>query len=187
MQVFEVSEPEMILFETNPVRPLLIYKKGGAVYHCQKSKNGFTGVKFPRSGIYSSNCKIVERGKDIKVKNLPDLPKKDRNFDPERFHIVFNPDLKNTPARIFYEISRCEVGPTFYAYPIQWQQFILLHEKGHLFYSQEMDADLYAVREFMKQGFNYSQAAYAMQNVLRHNKENIQRIEKILNIVTNEN
>ena len=187
MQVFEISAPESVVFATDSARPLLIYKKGGAVYHVQRSKNGFTKVKFPKTGIYSSNCKIVQSGLKIDIKNPPELPKADRNYDPSKFHIVYNPNLMNTPARIFYELGRCEVGPTFYSYPIQWQQFILLHEKGHLFYSKEIDADLYAVREFIKQGFNYSQAAYAMENVLRHNKENIERIEKILNILKNEN
>ena len=187
MQVIEISGPQFVTFETNPARPLLIYKKGGAVYHIQRSKNNFTGVKFPKSGVYSSKCKIIDVKENLPSSYLPDLPRKDRNYDPEKFHIVYNPNLAQTPARIYYEIGRCEVGPSFYAYPIQWQKFILLHEKGHLFYSGEHEADLYAVKEFMKAGYNYSQAYYAMSQVLKNSTENISRIEKILNILTNEN
>jgi hypothetical protein len=187
MFTFYISEPSTVIFETNPARPLIIYARAG-VYHLQRTSQAKqTAVKFPIKGLFCCAIKPLKVESGINIPNSLNMPLPDRPFDERTFKVKFNPDLKGTPARIFYEIGLCEVGPAFYSFPLQWQKFILEHEKGHLHYSEEKNADRFALNRFMQSGFNYSQAVYSMEQVLHKSEENISRFNTLLNTIKNEN
>jgi hypothetical protein len=187
MFTFYISEPSTAIFKTDPARPLIIYAKAG-VYHVQRVNNASeTKVKFPVKGLFCCAIKPLKIEKGINKPNRLDMPMPDRPYNEESFKVKFNPDLKGTPARIFYELGLCEVGPAFYSFPLQWQKFILEHEKGHLHYSEEKNADRFALNRFMQSGFNYSQAVYSLENVLHRSEENISRFNTLLNTIKNEN
>ena len=176
--MFEISEPTTITFICNGV--LNIKHENGLIYHLQETTNKRVKVKFPRVGFYESKNEIdlINLGIELPP-TIENTHKQDRSFSASNFEVVYNPNLTHTPARIFYEIARCEVGPKFKQYPTQWQQFIIEHEKAHLRYSSEFGADIAALNSFLKQGFNSSQAFYALSEVLTKKPQNLQRIKEI--------
>lgn len=186
MSTFLIQYPQTIIFATPPSGELTIYN-GRKVYHIQKTTNGQTAVKFPDPGKYTANAEILSKSTGISKPSALIMGKADRNYKANSFHVVYNANLKDTPARIFYEIGRCEVGPAFLSLPLQWQKFILFHEKAHLFYSDEFNADKYALNYFMQKGYNFSQAKYALESVLKKSEENTNRIKTLLNIIKNAN
>ncbi len=175
--IFEVEQPQTITF-ANPSQLLTIYLDSGEIYHLQASSNRLISVKFPDAGTFKTNAQIQGATSGIEVPKKISLPAQDRFNDKDLFHVKFNPTLTNSPARIYYEKGLCEVGPMFEALPYQFKKFILLHEKGHFFYSNEFNADLYALNYFMQSGYNASQAYFALEMVLKKSKENIERIDK---------
>jgi hypothetical protein len=176
---FEISEPSTVNFATNT--NLQVFFKSGLPYHVEATDHKNKDVKFPVAGIYFTKNSVNKITPGIKYPKKIAMPKQDRYFNKFNFHVVVNKDLDNTPARIFYETGRCEVSPKFLKMPFQFQKFILEHEKGHFYYSDEFSADVYALNSFMQQGYNFSQAYYALSNILTPNKMNLQRINTIYN------
>lgn len=179
---FHVEEPQTIEFKTRPGDLLKIHFAGsGQLYHLQICEKQTTKVKFPEADKFTSNCPAIGATSGIeKPKNIePD--KQDRYFNPRLFHIVFNPKLNGSPAQIYYEIGRCEVGPKFQTLPYQVQKFILEHEKAHCFYSNEFSCDKWALNSYLQQGFNATQAFIALDQYLSKAPENIKRIKAVYN------
>ncbi len=109
-------------------------------------------------------------------------------YQPERWRwrdiqVVYNPNLKGTPARIYtlQTPAKIEVGDKFYTLPKQVRFFILLHEYGHLFYETELKVDTFALKVFLNCGCNPSQAFYALSKVLKTSPEGMERIINIYN------
>jgi hypothetical protein len=69
-------------------------------------------------------------------------------------------------------------------YPIEVRLFILLHEVGHFYYSEEWKCDAYAAYHFLEWGCNPSQAFEALAGVLHDNKTNDDRINKIFKTIS---
>lgn len=176
---FIIDQPTTVTF-SNTSNLLKIFFKSGEIYHLQPATRKTIDVKFPDIGeykVYNTNILGARAGFEIPKKYT--LPAQDRFNDKTSFHVVFNPDLVGSPARIFYEKGLCEVGPMFEALPYQFKKFILYHEQGHFFFSDEQAADLYALNNFMQAGYNASQAYYALEMVLKHSKENTERIKTL--------
>jgi hypothetical protein len=180
MEKFVIEEPCTLEFKTN-CASLTISFNSGQLYHVQAPAFPITKVKFPIGGEFTANCQIVGATPGIKKPKEILKPEQDRFYNSRLFHVVYNADLKDSPARIFYDTGRCEIGPSFKNYPYQYQKFILEHEKGHCFYSDEFNCDIFALNEFLQKGFNLSQAYGALKYVLQKSPQNIQRIEKIYN------
>lgn len=116
----------------------------------------------------------------IPILSLPVLPPADRdrwNDDPE---IVFNPSLESV-ARNFTDQGRIEIGPKFYQIIKPMQHFIILHEKGHFLYSEEEKADLFALVNFIRMGYNQSTAYYTLENVLKKSRQQVDRLKNLFN------
>jgi hypothetical protein len=183
--MFEITEETSILFANNPASPLKIFFAAGGLYHLQATNQKNVLVKFPVNGKFQTSAEILKITSGIERPSKAPENVRDRNFDLALFHVVYNPSLLYTPARVFYNAGRCEIGPNFETLPYQFKQFILEHEKGHFYYSKENDADTYALNRFMARGFNASQAFFALEMVLKQTPENILRFKKIFNNISN--
>ena len=91
-----------------------------------------------------------------------------------------NPELHNTPARMFNHTGVIEVSPILKTYPPGVQYFILQHEIGHLFYQTEWKADMYALKQYLAMGYNACMALYSLTRIINATtKQNQSRIYRI--------
>jgi hypothetical protein len=153
MNVFHIEEPQTIEFKTKPGELLKVQFFGPShLYHLQICEKETTKVKFPDSNKFTSNCHIIGATAGIEKPKIIEADKQDRFFNPRLFHVVFNPKLLQSPAQIYYETGRCEVGPKFNTMPYQVQKFVLDHEKAHCFYSDEFSCDKWALNNYLQNG-----------------------------------
>lgn len=180
------------VYVTFPVPPIRfeVYDERGKLYYFRELGGKFDAVKFNicHKGHYtfSEPC-IVEKITDIEI--IPvnvELPPPDRNR-MKPVSIVYNKSLLTTPARMFSHEGRIEVGPRFKKYPFPVRLFILCHELGHLLYKDEENADLYACKIYIENGYNKSNAFYSLSKVLKVNVRNENRILKMFKNLRNEN
>lgn len=164
---------------------ITIFTDKNKIYHVENTDQLNKDVKFPFIGTFYTPNKVLNKRRGINYPNKIKLPKPDRNFNKYLFSIRVNPNLKDTPARIFYEVGICEVSPAFLKMPIQFQKFILEHEKAHFFYSDELSADKCALNSYGQQGFNLSQAFFCLENILKPNDLKTQRVSYLENTIKN--
>lgn len=150
--------------------------------------DGNTGmIKFnmPNTGTFNSDTPftLVKRSDIDTPDTYPELPpaERDRWKDPT---FVYNPDLEDTPARIFTDTGVIEHGPSYYNYPPPVRLFLDLHESGHFLYKTEMYCDLWALINFLRMGYNRSTAYYTLDKVLSRTPENLDRIKFLLTQLT---
>jgi hypothetical protein len=140
------------------------------------------------SGEYTSSTpfEVLKKEQLQKPFNLPELPEPERNRRKD-FSVVDNYSLIGTPARIYsqgYDGNSkpvIELSRNFYDHPKAIQDFILEHEKGHLLYSTEEKADLYALVKCLEKGHNRSMCFYALSNILKKTPANMERLKSLLN------
>ena len=91
-----------------------------------------------------------------------------------------------TPARVsrstgFMEISRMK----FLDYTIPMRVLILLHERMHheMNTSEEIEADLNALRVYLSYGFPATEAIYATANIFYDRPDMIERVKQIKNFI----
>ncbi len=180
MQI-KINKPETIYikFIGNLPKKFELRNEKGELYFERYLDGKTPRIKFniPTEGIYktANNIEIVKRN-DIEIPNLYfTLPKYERNRIKD-FTIIDNPNLHNTPARIFTHEGIIEKGSQFYKYTQPMKVFFLLHEVGHFYYKTEEYCDLFALVHFLQMGYNMSTAMYALTNVLRRNKQNRDRV-----------
>lgn len=116
---------------------------------------------------------------------MPRLPPAERDRVKDEV-IKFNPNLTDSPARIFTEMTPAviETSRGFYDLPDPIKLFLLLHEKGHQFYKTEKYCDLYAFVNYLRMGYNRSMAYYSLIKILRRTKENVDRIKKMFETIS---
>jgi len=120
---------------------------------------------------------------EIPVLSLPVLPPADRNrwtSDPE---IIYNPSLQNTIARNFTDQGVIEVGPRFNDLIDPMKVFIIDHEKGHFLYSDEFNADLFALVNFVRKGYNVSTAYYTLEKYLNKSAQQVNRLKELFETI----
>lgn len=152
--------------------------------HLKGTPDNFS-VNIPRSGSYflEGDFFITDLLPLHHERPKFTLPPAERNkFKP--FNIEINPNLKGTPARIFTDVGKVEIGQNFKQYPPQIRLFILLHELGHFYYITEWKADLFAAYWYINLGYNASNAFYALSKVLSHSPANTERLQKLFNQIT---
>lgn len=157
----------------------------GACYHVRELAPGVDAIEFNcvHPDTYSANVDLTaEYLRPIDNAALPELPKPERQRMKDVV-LKFNPTLTGTPARIFTMLTPAviEIAPEFYDYPKQIRYFILLHEKGHMLYATEWKTDAFAVHEFLKAGFNASQAFHALADVLGRSPQAVDRVKRMFN------
>lgn len=120
------------------------------------------------------NGDITTGGHDIQV-HIPE------RFRFKDFIIEHRNDIGSTPARINTTASPAviQVSDKWKSYPPQVRLFVLLHEMGHMFYKTEDKCDNFALKLYLMQGFNASQAFYALSKILHPTGEGLQRIQKL--------
>jgi hypothetical protein len=180
------------------------------LYYFRELRGNAPRIKFNllHPGIYSSDTPF-EIVKVVPVEipaTLPLLPEYERS-DLKDFVIVNNPDLDGSPARVFVKDGIIEKGATFYDYPKPIRVFILLHEVGHFFYGitdedkrkaslmrdpdardylkkrrneSESKADLFALINYLKMGYNRSMAFYSLAKVLSRSQDNVNRLKELI-------
>lgn len=170
-----------VKFPIKPIR-LEVYNDNGKVYYFRELGGKFDSIKFNicHKGHYtlSENC-IIDKIVDIEIYPIKvQLPAPDRNrMKPVK--VVYNDSLILTPARIFSKQGVIEVGRKFKTFPFPIRLFILCHEEGHLLYADEFNADLYACKIYVDNGYNKSNALYALTKILKGGKRNTERILKL--------
>ena len=154
-----------------------MFDGNGELYH-YRYLDGHTetvNVNVVQPGNYYFEGVVVER-KPLNYTGFNiDLPTAER-FRLKPIRVVYNRNLRDTPARIFTEIGLIEISPSFYRLTPQIRLFVLLHEYGHLFYKTEWKTDTFACKMFLQMGYNPSQALYALTEVLGWTPQNAERI-----------
>jgi hypothetical protein len=172
-----------IRFTAEMPKLFLLLDRNSEVYYFRYLDGKTPRIKFnvPDKGAYISNVPFeVVRTCGIEIpKTFPRLP--DANRDRWKpIKLVYNPEMKTTtPVRIFTDSGVVEYGPRFMSFIKPVQTFLIEHEKGHFFYSNEEDCDLYALVNFLRMGYNQSTAYYTLRNVLSRTDENIKRLKII--------
>jgi hypothetical protein len=121
--------------------------------------------------------------------NFPPLPAPDRKkiFG---IHEIKVDNKSNSPARIYTDKGIITLNPRFFYYPGEIKLFILLHELGHFYYTEEWKCDMYAAYHYLQMGCNRSNAFDALAGVIHTEKKdgtphiiNRDRILKIYNLL----
>jgi hypothetical protein len=158
--------------------------RNGILYHEREFKQpvNFFTFNAVKSGEYTFT-QPVQKSETAPIKKLSTagifLPNKERFYKAD-FYIVKN-DNYDGKARMYKETGEIQTGRLFEQYNEQIKEFIILHEIGHFFYSTEWKCDLYALMQYLKKGYNQSQAYSALSKVLYKSPENLQRIQLIKN------
>lgn len=178
-----------VLHPLTGCKRITLYSSDGSIYHLREMADSTPiNVAIHHSDNYTidTDCIISPIG-PIKPQYINvDLPTAER-WRLNDVRVVYNPDLKGTPARIFTTKNPViiEVGDKFYSLPKQMRFFILLHEYGHLFYSEEWKVDLFALKVFLQSGYNQSQAFYSLSKVLGDSAQSRDRVIRLFNSITN--
>ena len=110
-------------------------------------------------------------------------PEVKRAFGITDLKFVWVDDLGGTPAKIRIEgpeaatIFLCRASRAKYTQQI-WA-FIVLHEIAHVFFNTESKADEWAFYQYMLQGYNASVAVFALTDVLKCGRVNVERMAKM--------
>lgn len=169
----------------SPCDAFFLYSSDGQVYHFRPIKgNDSIKINVLHADSYTGNVPFTfRRLGDVKpIMNIIDIEYPER-MRLRPISVVFNPELFNTPARIFSTLNPAiiEVSPMLLKMPKQMRMFILLHEYGHLFYETEWKVDLFALKAFCELGYNPSQAFYALSKILSESRQNMERITRLFN------
>jgi hypothetical protein len=157
--------------------------KANGLYYFRHLPIGTPRIRFNivDPDIYYGNAPFeVVKTTSIKTpEQYPELPPAQRKrYGPVTF--VYNPNLLNTPARIFSNTRIIEHGPKYMTFPRPIRLFLDLHEEGHLFYATEEYCDLWALVSYLRMGYNQSMAYYALYNILRRSPGNIRRLQFLM-------
>lgn len=170
-----------VVFKNNPLRVDVVNDKN-KIYFFRELGGKFKTISFNicHKGHYkiSDDCESIEVNP---IKIIPitiTLPPPDRNRE-KPISFEYNDNLITTPARINTGTGRIELGRNFKKYPFPVRLFILCHEQGHFFYSKEEDADLYACKIYVNNGYNKSNALYSLTKVLHAGVKNKKRISEL--------
>lgn len=156
-------------------------------YYCRYLDGKTPRIKFnvPDPGIYS----ILVPVKIVKIvpieipDKMPVLPPANR----DRWQPIkewYNPEmdkLTTTPIRIYSNEGIIEYGDRFKSMVTPIRKFLMLHEYGHMFYVEEENCDLYALVNFINQGYNQSTAYTALSGILGRSNSKVDRLRSLLN------
>jgi len=188
MQTVKIIKPSTLEIDFNgkPER-INFYDTKGNLIAFRVLNGKYDGIRFnlPDVGNYliDTDCKI--KICPIRIHLLKTiLPPYQRN-EMKPFEIVYNANLKGTPARNFVKRGIIETGINFDKHCKHIQKFILLHEIAHFYYINENFADLFAAKKFIADGYNNSTALYSLTTVLNSQSETNQ--ERIKNLFSNLN
>lgn len=170
-------------------RAFRIYsEKNGRLHFFRPNRKGFKTilVNFPRPGRYAAENAPQVEILPLKKRKYPiNLPGAERtnSADPSEIHITENFSVEHTPARINAVTGEVQICQGFETLPNEVRYFILLHELGHRLFKTETLCDQFALKKFLEQGYNPSQAVIALTRILRPTPQNYERINNIFKII----
>jgi hypothetical protein len=143
---------------------VLIFTPDGLIFYEKKNQKEGVYFNLPK-GEYYTNCKLNKIG--FINYELPKLPPKEKNKSIGKFkiNIAGNPNK----ASIFINSGKIIIDNEIMNKNKYVWVFILLHELGHYFYYNEHSCDLFASRIMLKNGYNPSQIASAIDEGLSSN------------------
>lgn len=179
-RVINIKGAKSVLFYNSAGLPLYVEAiKDGKKYFYRRFKKSkrFLKINFPCAGNYYINFDYEKiKYKPLEAVNfIGSLPQKERNRE-KNIKVMFNPELKGTPARIYTDLGLIEIGAKFNKLSLSEKAFVLLHEYGHFFYKTEYKTDLFALYHFIRIGFNPSSAFNCLKDVLGDTPESNKRI-----------
>jgi len=165
-------------FVANCAKVLILDENKKEFYNYSPKNRMFN---LPKGSYFLDNSVKIKETKPLVFK-LPYLPKpqKRTKLEPKDFIIkmVQNPNK----ASIFLHEGRIEIDSNFWANLSRVQkEYVLNHELGHLYFEDEKRADLYAMEQMLKIGYNPSQIANVVLKTFSVNKENLARCENVIN------
>lgn len=189
---------QTLLNTSKPVTALIDFKgapaclriysgQNGNLHYIRPNKAGLTHfeVNIPRPGKYFIEGPATVTTKPLEKRIYPQtLPPAERHSRPNPF-LTFNPDVKTTPARIHKDTGELQICAGFMDLPNEVRYFILLHELGHFRYKTETFCDQYALKRFLEDGYNPSQAVIALTRILTPSEQNEDRVKQVFNIIEN--
>lgn len=196
MNYFKTRNKSTVLLHlTEPTTGVNVYRNG-ALYFFRRLKGSEKKIKFNvcHAGNYTidANCdvELLPFSISATLNQLPGLPPYERNKDKTIDEILCNVQIKagtfsNTPARNWVKRGVIETGVSFENLMDAFKYFILLHEVGHFYYSDETACDLFALHHFLASGYNESTAFYALAELLDARKpEHVERITNLFKSIT---
>lgn len=157
-------------------------------YYVRNSK-GLTklNLNINHSGDFFINHKPIQVNfSERKIyTHFVDLPNREKNINHKPIRLIFNEELLHSPARIDVKTGIIEYSSDFLKLPILWQDFIILHEIGHHYYKTEEYCDLYALKNYIDNYGNPSQAYYSLSKVFKRPEYQVNRLKNLhKNIIT---
>ena len=193
MQPVKIVKPctVYIKFTENVPSTFVLKNDKDEIYYFRYLPNRTPRIKFNivHPGEYIGNADFeVVKMTDIEIPSyIPKLPPAERNRVKD-FTVKVNPELSGVTPIIFSEIGLIQVPPDFYTLPPCVRYFLLLHEAGHAFYEDEEKCDLFALVNYLREGYNRSMAFYSLNNVLKRSNQNTRRLFVMLeNIQSTQN
>lgn len=164
-----------------------VFDENGKLYYFRYLNGKTPRIKFniPDQGKYTTNAPIqIVKIAPIEIPDcFPELPPAVRDrWQPVT--MLYNPDLDRittTPIRIYSQTGVIEYGNKFLSYPKPIQEFLVAHEKGHMFYLREEDCDMFALLDFVRKGYSQSQAYYTLSHILMRTPANVERLKTLFN------
>lgn len=180
-----VKSPKTVYIKFTGELPKLFQLRNdiGELYYFRYLDGRTPRIKFNivEPGTYKGSCDFAT-SKVVPIETpqtYPTLPPAQRSRFKELTY-VFNKDLTGTPARIFTDSGIVEHSPEYYSFPKPIRLFIDLHESGHLFYSNEIFCDLWALVNYLRMGYNRSMAYYTLAQILKVTPANVERLKFLL-------
>lgn len=182
-----IQKPSTIHLSASQPGALKVYCNGKLYAEKLATKNFKFNLPIPNNytlvGVSLKVDRIAPLEKVVKTIELP-TPDRSKAFGIKE--ILYNNDSPS-PARIFTDKQIICVNKKFFSYPIEVRMFILLHEVGHFFYTEEWKCDTFAAYHFLDLGFNPSQAFEALAGVLHPGQRNDERINNIYKLLSKNN
>lgn len=153
MVEFRVPKKSGFRILVNPIRILDFRKK---LFYDNSLVNNPKTFNLPAGKYY------LVKGSFVRLKNpvnyqLPSLPKRERMFYPNPYNFAVKFAKNPNKASIYWDKGVIVFDNAFKQKSLPELFFVLYHEYGHKLYTTEKFADLFAIREMLKKGFNPSQ------------------------------
>jgi hypothetical protein len=146
--------------KTNPF--VAIYDINGKPFYIHDTKN--KPFNIPK-GVYFTNNRLTVLPKPVKYLTLK-LPTRERIRPKKKLTYNFQPFNPNK-AQINTLTGDVYIDKNFWDnLTLPEKCFLIAHEKGHFLYTTETFCDLYAAKKMIKEGFNPSQIAKAINSTL---------------------
>jgi hypothetical protein len=154
-----------------------IYLRNCQVGECVKINLPYKGKIIIEGANLVKKCKLTT----YQVHQLPTF----QRFGKLKKFTIIRDNANPSPAIVYRKKAIIICNDKFFSYPTEWQNFILLHEYGHIFYKDETGADTYALNQMALQGKNLSQAYYCLLNTLQNSPLKTERLNSIKNYIFN--